>query len=378
MRSGPSPHRNALPPLQVFLCHASGDKPSVRQLCMRLRTDGFRPWLDEEDLLPGQDWQREIPNRVKDSDVVIVCLSCRSVIKTGYVQKEIRYALDVADTQPEGEIFLIPLRLEPCEVPQRLTRWHWVDLFEDHGYDKLLLQALETRSKSLAKWAALRRTQREGVGVASGPPVDPFRSKPTSRDMTRADLHELGYIAPISTVPSILQNGILSHKRAEKVAHESIGLQGVADLRAAKVIPGGCALHEYANLYISPRNPMMLKRRELHEQTCVLRVSANVIDLPGVLITDSNAASKYVNFGPAPDGLAIVDRDRTFAESWTHDDQIEQWRHSAQKCAEVLVPDMVPVSYVSGAFVSCDASRAHLQRLAPGLPITIDPHLFFQ
>ncbi len=376
MRSGPSPDRNALPPLQVFLCHASGDKPAVRRLCVKLRTDGFRPWLDDEELLPGQDWQREIPNRVSDSDVVIVCLACQSVIKTGYVQKEIRHALDVADAQPEGEIFLIPLRLEPCEVPQRLTRWQWVDLFEAHGYDKLL-RALETRSKSLARWAALRRTQREGVGVASRRLLDPLPPKSTSRHMTRADLYELGYIAPISTVPSILQNGILSHQRADIIAHESIGLQGIQDLRATKVIPGGCALHEYANLYISPRNPMMLKRRELHEQTCVLRISASVIDIPGALITDSNAASKYATFRPAPDGLAIVDRDRTFAESWTHDDQIEQWRHSAQKCAEVLVPDMVPASYISGAFVSCDASRAHLRHLAPGLQITLDPHLFF-
>jgi len=148
VRSGSPSHQ----PVQVFLCHASGDKPAVRELYEKLRADGFRPWLDAEDLLPGQDWQREIPNRVRDSDVVVVCLSCQSAIKTGYVQKEIKYALDAADEQPEGEIFLIPLRLEPCEVPQRLTRWQWVDLFESHGYDKLL-RALDLRSKSLVKWA---------------------------------------------------------------------------------------------------------------------------------------------------------------------------------------------------------------------------------
>ena len=327
--------------------------------------------------MPGQDWQREIPNRVRESDVAIVCLSRQSVMETGYVQREIRCALEVADEQPEGEIFLIPLRLEPCEVPQRLTRWQWVDLFETRGYDKLL-RALETRSKSLARWAALRRAQREGVGVASDRPSDPYTPKPPSRHMTRADLHELGYIVPIATVPSILQRGILSHRRAERVAHESMALAGVQDRRAAKLVPGGRALPEYANLYISARNPMLLRRRELHEEICVLRVSASVIDIPGVLVTDSNAASKYVTFRPAPDGLAIVDRDRTFAEFWTHDDQIEQWSHAAQKCAEVLVPDLVPASYIAGAFVSCEASRARLQHLAPGLPITIDPHLFFQ
>ena len=134
--------------LRIFLCHASGDKPAVRELYHRLRAAGFDPWLDEENLLPGQDWQLEIPQAVRSSDVVIVCLSTRAVTKAGYVQKEIRYALDVADEQPEGAIFLIPLRLEDCDVPHRLRRWHWVDLFDDRGYDRLL-GALGARAESL-------------------------------------------------------------------------------------------------------------------------------------------------------------------------------------------------------------------------------------
>ena len=83
--------------LRIFLCHSSADKPAVRELYQRLRADGFEPWLDEEDLLPGQDWQREIPKAVRNSDVVIVCLSRDSITKRGYVNKEIKVALDVAD-----------------------------------------------------------------------------------------------------------------------------------------------------------------------------------------------------------------------------------------------------------------------------------------
>lgn len=196
--------------------------------------------------------------------------------------------------------------------------------------------------------------------------------------MTRAELHELGYIVPIATVPSILRRGILSHRQSDKVEHESIALQDVQDLRAGKTVPNGRALHEYANLYICPRNPMLLKKRDIHERICVLRVSVDVLDLRNVVVTDSNAASKYVSFRPAPAGLAIVDRDRSFAEWWTHEDHIEKWRHSAQKCAEVLVPDVVPPSYVVGAYVSCDDSQRALRRLAANLPITVDPHLFFR
>jgi len=134
--------------LKVFLCHASGDKPAVRDLYHRLRSDGIVPWLDEEDLLPGQDWQLEIPKAVRSSDAVIICLSSRAITKAGYVQKEIKDALDAADEQPEGTIFLIPLRLEECEVPERLRRWQWVDLFQEKGYERLL-RALRARAESL-------------------------------------------------------------------------------------------------------------------------------------------------------------------------------------------------------------------------------------
>lgn len=136
--------------LSVFLCHSSNDKPKVRGLFKQLRKDGFNPWLDEMSLLPGQDWQHEIPKAVRESDIVIVCLSKVSINKTGYVQKEIKYALDIADEQPEGAIFIIPLKLEECEVPVRLRKWHWVNLFTDDGYN-LLIRSLRAREHAKAK-----------------------------------------------------------------------------------------------------------------------------------------------------------------------------------------------------------------------------------
>jgi hypothetical protein len=135
-------------PLKVFLCHSSNDKPTVRDLHRRLLQDGVQPWLDEIDLLPGQDWEHEIKKAVRDSDVVAACLSKGSVSKTGYVQKEIRIALDAADLRPEGQIYIIPARLEECTVPDRLSKWQWVDLFHPNGYDKLL-KALRVMAKEL-------------------------------------------------------------------------------------------------------------------------------------------------------------------------------------------------------------------------------------
>lgn len=50
----------------------------------------------------------------------------------------------MADEQPEGTIFLIPLKLEECEVPERLSEWQWVNLFEERGFERLM-RALRTR-----------------------------------------------------------------------------------------------------------------------------------------------------------------------------------------------------------------------------------------
>jgi formylglycine-generating enzyme required for sulfatase activity len=123
---------------RVFLCHAKEDKPRVEKLYHQLKGAGYHPWLDKYDLLPGQDWWEEIEKIIRDRDnLVVVCLSCNSVTKKGMVQKEIKRALDVLDEMPEDTIYLIPARLEPCEPPLRLSKLHWVNLFEPDGFDNL-------------------------------------------------------------------------------------------------------------------------------------------------------------------------------------------------------------------------------------------------
>jgi len=154
-------------------------------------------------------------------------------------------------------------------------------------------------------------------------------------------------------------------------------MQEVQARRAKVTVPGGRRLHEYADLYICGRNPMLYKWRGRHHEICVLSVSTAVLDLPGVVITDSNASSGYVRFEAAPDGLGIVNRDRTFAEYWTDGDPIEEWRKKAAKCAEVLVPDCVAPRFLGGIYVSCEQSREVVSALSTGLALKVDRHLFF-
>jgi hypothetical protein len=50
--------------------------------------------------------------------------------------------------KPDGEIFIIPARLEECDSLESLSKWHWVDLFEDDGY-KMLTRALRARANRI-------------------------------------------------------------------------------------------------------------------------------------------------------------------------------------------------------------------------------------
>jgi hypothetical protein len=196
----------------------------------------------------------------------------------------------------------------------------------------------------------------------------------------RDELLELHFITPIANMTSVSRLGILSHKRMEKIPHASVAMGEIQDLRAKKTVPNGRPLHEYANLYFHARNPMMYKRRGQHEALCVVRVSTNVLDLAGVVITDSNAAAKdqYVRFAPAPSGLKIVDRAETFARWWTSDNHFEECRLRSRKSAEVLVPDGVTPNFLTGVYVSGDVGQKAYAALGLAIPATTNADMFFR
>jgi WD40 repeat protein len=143
-------------PLKVFLCHAHPDADKVRALYARLKADGVDAWLDKENIIPGQDWEMEIRKAVRESDIVVVCLS-KQFSQKGYRQNEVRIALEEASLQPEGEIFIIPARLEECNYLESLKRFHGVDLFEERGYE-YLMRALRLRADKIGAVLQAKRS----------------------------------------------------------------------------------------------------------------------------------------------------------------------------------------------------------------------------
>lgn len=189
---------------------------------------------------------------------------------------------------------------------------------------------------------------------------------------------ELHCIMPMANIASVMAHGILSYERTAKLLHRSVALQPVQDRRDQKQVPGGMRLHQYANLYFHARNPMLFKRLDEVNSLCVLRVSTQVLNLEGTVISDQNAASDYVRF-LHPSQWMLLDFDDIFAMDWRHPgDPVAYWRHKARKCAEVLVPHRVESGFLIGAYVVDAVAADRLGALWFGLPIVVDPVLFFR
>jgi len=189
---------------------------------------------------------------------------------------------------------------------------------------------------------------------------------------------EFHCIMPLDNITSVLEHGILSYERAAKLKHHSVAMQPVQDRRDQRQVPGGLKLHQYANLYFHARNPMLFKRKDEAPNLCVLSVSTRVLELPGTVISDQNAASDYVRF-LHPSQWKLLAFDDIYAMDWRHPgDLIGYWRHKARKCAEVLVAQRVEPQFLIGAHVLNDVAAVRLGSLGFTLTVKVNPELFFR
>lgn len=133
----------------VFLSYARSDASLVKDVYIKLSDAYVNVWMDTEDILPGEEWELAIDTALKRSQLVLVFISNNSVTRDGFLQKEINTAIEVWKEKAPGSIYLIPVRLEDCPIHQRLSKFHWVDIFVDSGWSKLLKQMGDLKQESL-------------------------------------------------------------------------------------------------------------------------------------------------------------------------------------------------------------------------------------
>jgi hypothetical protein len=160
----------------VFLSYARADAERVKPIYQRLSGFGFKPWMDSEDILPGEDWKATLLKAIREAPFFVACLSKNSVNRRGAIQEEIREALDVWRQKLDSDIYLIPLRLEECEVPQALRKFQWLDLFEENGFDRLK-KAIKAGMERLGIIQPIRLRSRPHEGLSGKAVVEMLRER---------------------------------------------------------------------------------------------------------------------------------------------------------------------------------------------------------
>lgn len=190
---------------------------------------------------------------------------------------------------------------------------------------------------------------------------------------------EFNNIMPIKNIASVLQHGILSFQKAAKLEHNDISMKEVQDIRDGITLPNSRPLHKCANVYFDARNPMMYKRRRDYEDICILRISKKILSIPNTFVSTQNASSKYTQFYNANDVTGdCLDLDKIYARDWEHEEQIDKWRHASIKCAEVLVPRIIPSKYILGAYVASEKVKKKLIKCGFNLDVMINSDKFFR
>ena len=114
------------------------------------------------------------------------------------------------------------------------------------------------------------------------------------------DIKFLFNINDLKNLDSIFQYGLLSKNETIKRGISSVDLSNadVQKIRDDKRIPNHGMLHDYANLYFNPRNPVMyyLVNHKNLDDLCIICVDKRVLDLEETVISDRNAASELAAF----------------------------------------------------------------------------------
>ena len=184
-------------------------------------------------------------------------------------------------------------------------------------------------------------------------------------------------IQAIENIPSIMRRGLLSNEKAARIAHTSIAMNEVQERRDKIRVPNGLELHQYVNVYFDPHNPMLSARRNQNNDICILKIDCGILDMPDVVVSDRNASSDYASFYSPRIGMEEIDFNLVYARYWTDEDYYAQMEKKSTKCAEVLVPYMIPYEYVICAAV-IDKNVAHkLEDVGFDKKIEIVPRVFF-
>ena len=196
-------------------------------------------------------------------------------------------------------------------------------------------------------------------------------------DQSSADERLVGrflyHITDVDNVSSIAEAGLQSHNRA----HGQYRPTDISDPEVQGRRQGSCdphygrQLHDYVCLYFRAKGPMLYRRQDRQCRLAVLYVASSVLEMSRVVFTDGNAASPRTKFYYSAEDLQKLDWNCLRAQYWTDFPDGKR-----KRCAEVLVPDEVPVQLIDRVVVYDDWART---RIGPTLwSVEVRPEYCFK
>lgn len=196
-------------------------------------------------------------------------------------------------------------------------------------------------------------------------------------------IRHLYYITHIDNLPSILRDGILSHKEVEErqIPYTPIYDKEIVENRRNRPVPDGSGrnLWDFANVYFQPRNPMLY--RVICEKSAndivVIALKSDILNRDDIFISSGNAASFATEILPVKEGkkalyklAKILDK-----EWWT-----EESGDKRKIMAECLIPDMISPEYIHTIYVASHDIANKIDKLLPSvtIPVVPQPNIFFK
>ena len=105
----------SITPLRVFLSYSSEQANIAEQVYFSLKTSGHDVFFDRTNLLPGEEYNRAILERIRSSDLFVFLISPSSIQESAYTRTEMRFA---RDTWPNPEGRVLPVLAVPTDFSQ--------------------------------------------------------------------------------------------------------------------------------------------------------------------------------------------------------------------------------------------------------------------
>lgn len=124
---------------KVFISYTAQDTEIANIILNRLQQAGFEPWNTPIESDSLYSIKSAIRNQIYSSDYYIMLISKASLDST-WVQYEMEQAISKEWLQ--REITVLPIKIEPCNMPTYLKKLQWLDLSKnfEKGLEKMIEQ----------------------------------------------------------------------------------------------------------------------------------------------------------------------------------------------------------------------------------------------